>query len=41
METRDRSDGDALVFMALIFLCCFILFGMGELEWIFLDTGWM
>jgi hypothetical protein len=41
METRKRSDGDALVFMAFMFLCCFLLFGMSELEWILLDTSWM
>ncbi len=39
METRKRSDGDAVVFMALMFLCCFLLFGMSELEWILLDIG--
>jgi hypothetical protein len=30
-----------VVFMALMFLCCFLLFGMSELEWILLDIGWM
>jgi len=30
METRKRSDGDVVVFMALMFLC-HILFGMNEL----------
>ncbi len=39
METRERSDGDAVVFMALMFLCHFLLFGMNELEWILLNTG--
>jgi hypothetical protein len=39
METRKKSDGDALVFMALMFLCLFYLFGMSELEWILLDIG--
>jgi len=39
METRKRSDEDVVVFMALMFLCRFILFGMSELEWILLDTG--
>jgi hypothetical protein len=39
METRKRGDGDAVVFMALMFLSCFLLFGMSELEWILLDTG--
>jgi hypothetical protein len=36
METKKRSDGDAVVFMALMFLCRFLLFGMSELEWILL-----
>jgi len=39
METRKKSDGDALVFMAFMFLCLFYLFGMSELEWILLDIG--
>jgi hypothetical protein len=39
METRERNDGDAVVFMAVMFLCCFLLFGMSELEWIFLNIG--
>ncbi len=26
------------MFMALMFLCRFLLFGMNELEWILLDT---
>ncbi len=39
MEIRKRSDGDAVVFMALMFFCCFLLFGMNELEWIILDIG--
>jgi len=39
METRKSSDGDAVAFMALMFLCCFILFGMNELQWILLDVG--
>jgi hypothetical protein len=38
METRKRSEGDAVVFMALMFLCRFLLFGMSELLWIILDT---
>ncbi len=38
IETRKRSDGDVMVFMALMFLCHFRLFGMSELEWILLDT---
>ncbi len=41
METRKRSDGNVVVFMALMFLCHFLKFGMSELEWILLDTGWM
>jgi hypothetical protein len=39
MEIRKRSEGNAVVFMALMFLCCFLLFGMSELEWILLDTS--
>jgi len=39
METRKRSDGDVVVFMAFMFLCRFFKFGMNELEWILLDTG--
>jgi hypothetical protein len=39
METRERSDEGAVVFMALMFLCRFLLFGMNELEWILLDMG--
>jgi hypothetical protein len=38
METRKRSAGGVMVFMAL-FLCRFLLFGMNELEWILLDMG--
>ncbi len=38
MVTRKRSEGDAVVFMALMFLCRFLLFGMSELLWIILDT---
>jgi hypothetical protein len=34
MEIRKRSDGNVVVFMALMFLCRFYLFGMSELEWI-------
>jgi hypothetical protein len=37
METRKRSDGDVVVLMAFMFLCCFLLFGMSELEWRLLD----
>jgi len=39
METMKRIDGDVVVFMALMFLCRFLLFEMSELEWISLDTG--
>ncbi len=41
METKKKSDGGAVVFMALMFLCRFLLLGMNELEWILMDTGWM
>jgi hypothetical protein len=39
METRKSTDGDAVVFMALKLLCCFLLFGMCMLLWILLDIG--
>lgn len=39
METRKKSEGDAVVFIALMFLFYFLLFGMSELLWIILDTG--
>jgi hypothetical protein len=39
IETRKNIDGDVVVFMALMFLCCFLLFGMGVLLWILLDVG--
>jgi len=39
IETRKRSEGDAMSFMVLMFLCCFLLFGMSELLWIILDIG--
>jgi hypothetical protein len=39
METRKKSEGDAVVFIALMFLFHFLLFGMSELLWIILDTG--
>jgi hypothetical protein len=35
MKTRKNIDGDAIVLMALMFLCCFLLFGMSVLPWIF------
>jgi len=37
METRKRSDG----VYGMMFLCCFLLFGMSDLEWILFDTNWM
>ncbi len=39
METRKKGDGDVVVFMAFMFLCCFLLFGMNWLEWMLLDIG--
>ncbi len=39
METRKRNDGNVVVFMVLMFLCCFLLFHMNGLEWILLDIG--
>jgi len=39
METRKRSNGSVVVFMALMFLCRFLLFGMNELEWILSDMS--
>jgi hypothetical protein len=39
METRKKGDGNAMVFMAFMSLCRFLLFGMNELEWMLLDTG--
>jgi hypothetical protein len=30
METRKRSEGDVVVYMALMFLCHFLLFGMSD-----------
>jgi hypothetical protein len=38
METRKRSDGNVMVFMAFMFLCHFFKFGMTELKWILLDA---
>jgi hypothetical protein len=38
METKKKSDGGVVVFMALVFLCHFLLFGMSELEWILSGT---
>ncbi len=37
METRKRSDGDAVAFMALMFLCCFI--SNGEQSKLSLGSG--
>ncbi len=39
METRKKSKGDAVVFMALMFLFIFLLFGMSVLLYILLDVG--
>ncbi len=39
METRKMSEKDVVVFMALMFLCHFLIFGMSELLWIILDIG--
>jgi hypothetical protein len=39
MEIRKNIDGDAVVFMALMFSCRFYLFGMNVLLWILLDHG--
>ncbi len=39
METKKRSDGNAMVFMALMFLCGFLLLRMSEMEWILLDIS--
>jgi hypothetical protein len=39
IETRKRGCGNVVVFMAFMFLCCFFIFGMSELEWILLDTS--
>ncbi len=39
METWKKGDGDAVVFMAFMFLCCLFLFGMSELKWMLLDIG--
>ncbi len=39
METRMRGEGNVVVFMALMFLCRFLLFGMCVLLWIVLDDG--
>ncbi len=39
METRTRAKGDVVVFMASMFLCRFLLFGMCVMLWISLDAG--
>ncbi len=39
METSKNIDGDAMVFMVLMFLFLFLLFGMCMLLWILLDAG--
>jgi hypothetical protein len=36
MEARKNTNGDVVVFMALKFLCHFLLFGM---LWMLLDVG--
>jgi len=38
-KTRKTDYGDAVVFMAFMFLYYCLLFGMSELEWILLDIG--
>jgi hypothetical protein len=38
-ETRKKVDGDVMVFMVVMFLCCVLLFGMNELEWMLLNTS--
>jgi hypothetical protein len=39
MEIKKRGDGDVMVFMAFMFLCHFLSFGMSELKWMLLDIG--
>jgi hypothetical protein len=39
MDIRKKSDGDAVVSMAFMFLCHFLKFGMSELEWILLNIA--
>ncbi len=39
MEIRKKGDGDAVLFMAFMFLCHFLLFGMSGLEWMLLNIG--
>jgi hypothetical protein len=41
MEARKNNNGDAVLFMALKFLCRFLLFGMNMLLWMLLDVGGM
>jgi len=41
METKKKNEGNAVMFMVLMFLSRFLLFGMNELLWTILDTGWM
>jgi hypothetical protein len=41
MEMRKNNDGNVVVFMALKYLCRFLLFGMSMLLWILLDVGSM
>jgi hypothetical protein len=39
MEIKKSTNGDAMVFMAWMFLRHFLLFGMSVLLWILLDIG--
>jgi hypothetical protein len=39
MEIKKNTNGDAVVFMALMFLRHFFIFGMSVLLWILLDIG--
>jgi hypothetical protein len=39
MEIRKNIDGDAVMLMALMFLCRFLLLGMSVLLWILLNVG--
>jgi len=41
MEIKKNTNGDAVVFMALMFLRHFFIFGMSVLLWILLDIGWL
>jgi hypothetical protein len=39
MEIRKNTNGNLVVFMALMFLCSLLKFGMSMLLWILLDIG--